>query len=383
MALTAPLTALAAIVAKDLRLFLTDRRAVVMSFAAPIVIASFFGAIFSSVHGMAERARMAVYVVDRDRSPIARAIVAAVEEDRNLSVSVSRDPDDAWMAVRRGAVVAAVIIPPGFGDDAGRAFFGNSNRPELKFLYDPSHMAELAMVRGIVAEHAMRAITRELWAGRLTLPYEIHEQAVTAGAQEPYNSYAHAFAGMGVQFLLFAAVDLGIGILVDRQRGVWKRIRSAPLSRAVVLGGKAASGAIITLMTLFASFAFAMLVFKVRILGSVLGFAAVSVACALMATTFGLLLAAVGGTPSATRGVATFAVLVFVMLGGAWVPTFIFPPWLQQLTLVVPVRWAMDGLDGMTWRGLPLSQAITPTLVLLAFAALFGALALAKFRWNE
>jgi ABC-2 type transport system permease protein len=377
------LTALGAIVAKDLRLFLTDRRAVMMSFAAPIVIASFFGAIFSSVHGMAERARMAVYVVDRDRSPIARAIVAAVEDDKNLSVTVSRDPDDAWLAVRRGAVVAAVILPPGFGDDAGRAFFGNQGKPELKFLYDPTRMAELAMVRGIVAEHVMRAITRELWAGRLTLPYEIHEQAVTAGAQVPYNSYAHAFAGMGVQFLLFAAVDLGIGILVDRQRGVWKRIRSAPLSRAVVLGGKAASGAIITLVTLLASFAFAMLVFKVRILGSVLGFAAVSVACALMATTFGLLLAAVGGTPTATRGVATFAVLVLVMLGGAWVPTFIFPAWLQQLTLVVPVRWAMDGLDGMTGRGLPLAAALAPTAVLLGFAALFGALALARFRWTE
>jgi ABC-type multidrug transport system permease subunit len=377
------LTPLGAMIAKDLRLFLTDRRALMMAFAAPIVIASFFGAIFSSVHGMAERARLAIYVVDRDRSPIARAIVAAVEDDRNLSVTVTRDHDEAWMAVRRGTAMAAVIIPPGFGEEAGRAFFGAQVRPQLKFLYDPTRGVELAMVRGIVTEHVMRSISRELWAGHVTLPYEIHEQAVTAGASAPYNSYAHAFAGMGVQFLLFAAVDLGIGILLDRQRGVWKRIRSAPLSRALVLGGKAASGAIITLLTLLVSFAFAMLVFKVRIEGSTLGFLSVSVACALMATTFGLLIAAIGGTPAATRGVATFAVLVVVMLGGAWVPTFIFPAWLQKLTMVVPVRWAMDGLDGMTWRGLPLAAAVTPTLVLLGFSLLFGLLALLKFRWNE
>jgi len=198
-----------------------------------------------------------------------------------------------------------------------------------------------------------------------------------------YNSYAHAFAGMGVQFLLFAAVDLGIGILLDRQRGVWKRVRSAPLPRAMLLGGKAASGTIVTLMTLLVSFAFAMLVFKVRIEGSVLGFLAVSLACTLMATTFGLLIAALGGTPAATRGVATFAVLIVVMLGGAWVPTFIFPAWLQQLTVVVPARWAMDGLDAMTWRGLPLTAAVVPTLVLLGFAVLFGALALLRFPWDE
>ena len=36
----------AALVAKDLRLFFADRRAVLMSVLAPIVIASFFGFIF-------------------------------------------------------------------------------------------------------------------------------------------------------------------------------------------------------------------------------------------------------------------------------------------------------------------------------------------------
>lgn len=372
-----------AMIRKDLRLFLTDRRAVMMSFAAPIVIASFFGAVFTSVRDMAERARLAVHIVDRDGGPVARAIVASVRDDKSLSVTVS-GPDDAWTAVRRGSAMVAVIIPPGFGDAAGRAFFGAGvGKPRLEFLYDPARTAELAMVRGLLTEHVMRALSRELLPGHFAFPYEVRELAVTARATTAYNSYAHAFAGMGVQFLLFAAVDLGVGILLERQRGLWKRVRSAPLSRAMLFGGKAASGALITLMTLLVSFAFAMLVFKVRIEGSVAGFLAVSVASALMATTFGMLVAALGGTPAATRGVATFAVLLVVMLGGAWVPTFIFPGWLQQLTLVVPTRWAMDGLEAMTWRGLPFTAAVAPTLVLLGFAALFGALALLKFPWDE
>jgi ABC-2 type transport system permease protein len=72
-----------------------------------------------------------------------------------------------------------------------------------------------------------------------------------------------------------------------------------------------------------------------------------------------------------------------VMLGGAWVPTFIFPAWLQQATMVVPVRWAVDGLDAMTWRGIGLRGAVAPTLVLLGFATLFGTIAAARFRWEE
>ncbi len=102
-----------------------------------------------------------------------------------------------------------------------------------------------------------------------------------------------------------------------------------------------------------------------------------------MAATFGLLIAALGRTPQAARGVSVFAVLIMVMVGGAWVPSFVFPAWLQRVALVVPARWAVDGLDAMTWRGLGLSSAVAPVLVLLGFAGLFGLLAVARFRWNE
>ena len=136
-------------------------------------------------------------------------------------------------------------------------------------------------------------------------------------------------------------------------------------------------------MTLLVSFGFAMIMFKVRIAGSLLGFFAVAIACSMMAAGFGLLIAALGNSPKTARGVSTLASLVMVMLGGAWVPTFIFPKWMQQVTLVVPVRWAVDGLDATTWRGLGLTSAIVPTLVLLAFAAVFTAIALVRFRWEE
>ena len=104
---------------------------------------------------------------------------------------------------------------------------------------------------------------------------------------------------------------------------------------------------------------------------------------AVMASTFGLLIAALGKTPGGTRGIASLSVLLMVMLGGAWVPSFIFPAWLQKVTVVVPARWAVDGFDAMTWRGLGFQAAVLPSAVMLGFAVLFGTLALARFRWEE
>jgi ABC-2 type transport system permease protein len=425
---------LLAMIRKDLQLFFSDRRSVIVSFVVPIAIASFFGMVFSGGGGDREPARIGVAIVDQDMSAISKAIVAAAQADRSLAVTTPAE-DMARDAVKQGRTAVAVIIPQGFGEAAANAFFGGGDKPALGLLHDPSRSAELAMVRGMLTQHVMETVSGEVFGGGIqgrqvieralpriqasnaateekrrliemltsvqkfyneqpadaavgaaprgiTMPYTVREEAMT-GANAAYNGYAHSFAGMAIQFLLFAMANIGIEMLIERQRGLWARLRSAPISKLTLLSGKAASGAIISLMILLVSFGFAMIVFKVRIQGSVVGFLGISVACALMASTFGLLVAALGNSPATARGVTTLTVLMMVMLGGAWVPTFIFPAWLQQATTIVPVRWAVDGLDAMTWRGIPMSGAVRPMLVLIGFAAAFAAIAALRFKWEE
>ena len=426
-------TQIVAMVRKDLQVFFADRRAVIMSFAVPIAIASFFGSIFSGPSRNSEPAKIPIIVVDQDESVISKAIVSGLQNDKSFKVTTTT-ADAARDTVKRGRTSAAIIVPKGFGDAAGLALFSRRQKPALDVVFDPSRSTEVAMVRGILTQHVMEAVSREMFVGPrgrelvddtlnsmdgidmppdrkkllrdmlgsvqsfyqqdqsasggsvqggLSMPYTVHEAPMTAGSNVAYNGYAHSFAGMGIQFLLFAMANMGIEVLLERQRGLWKRLRSAPVSRVTLLTGKTLSGAIVSVMTLWVSFAFAMIVFGVRIQGSVAGFIGVSIACALMAATFGLLVAALGNSPATARGVTTLAVLMMVMLGGAWVPTFIFPPWLQTATLVVPTRWAVDGLDAMTWRGLGIDAAVGPVVVLLAFSALFTAIAIWRFDWEE
>ncbi len=218
---------------------------------------------------------------------------------------------------------------------------------------------------------------------RMGLPFEAREQPASAQGSRPYNSYAHAFAGMGVQFILFMGIEFGVGLLLMRRLGLWQRLRAAPVSRAALLGSRIVSGALTAMILMTLIFGAAIAFFGVRIDGSVAGFAGVVMAFALTTASFGLLVAALGRTPAATRGLAIFATLLMVMLGGAWVPAFLFPSWLQSVSLALPTRWAVDGLDAMTWRGLPLQAALAPIGVLLAFAALFALLAIWRFDWEE
>jgi ABC-2 type transport system permease protein len=420
-----------ALVRKDLLLFFVDRRALLMSFAVPIAIGSFFGYVMGGTGDQSNASKISVLAVDQDHSAISREIVNRLSGEKALDVKPST-PVDARAAVRKGSATVAVIIPQNFGQEAGNAFFGPAQKPEIGVLFDPSHTAERAMVTGILSGDVMQAVSKEMFAGQtgrdtvknslaqveqsqgmtpeikkpledllrsvdrlnqqsdqtpglsrgLAMPYTTREEAVTARENAQYNGYAHAFAGMVVQFVLFLGIDVGIGLLQQRQRGLWKRFRAAPLSRGVLLGSRAVSAAILAFLVVQVNFLFARLIFGVRVEGSMLGFLGVSAAFALMTAGFGMLIAALGKTPEATRALSIFVVLIVVMLGGAWVPMFLFPQWLQKFTVVMPTRWAMDGLEAMTWRGLGLGAAVLPIAVLLLFAVLFGGLAVARFRWE-
>lgn len=214
-------------------------------------------------------------------------------------------------------------------------------------------------------------------------PFSLDKQSAVGTRDSQYNGYAHSFAGMSVQFILFLGIDLGVALLLARRLGLWKRLRAAPLSRATLVASRMASGTVIASVLMLAIFAAAIAIFGVRIRGSVAGFALITLTFAIMTAAFGLFIAAVGKTPEATRGLAIVVTLIMVMLGGAWVPSFIFPPWLQTASLVVPTRWAVDGFDAMTWRGLGFDAALAPSAVLLGFALLFALLALWRFRWDE
>jgi ABC-2 type transport system permease protein len=372
-----------ALVHKDLVLHFSNRRAVILSFFAPIFIAIFFGSLFGGSSGGSKPTGVPIAVIDLDRSAASARVVAALKADSRLAV-VDGTAEQSAARVQAGEIRAAVTLPAGFGEQSLKALMGGGDKPALELRFDPSQSTTLPLVRGLLAQHAMAGLSAALPGGReLGLPFTMKDVQATARPATPYNSYAHAFAGMGVQFILLMGVDMGVGLLLMRRMGLWKRLRAAPLSRTRLLGSRIASCALIALIVFVVVYAVAMAFFQVRILGSVLGFAAVLLAFSLLTASFGLLIAAIGRTPDATRGLAILATLLLVMLGGAWVPSFIFPPWLQSVAMFVPTHWALEGLDGMTWRGLPLQAALLPVGAMLGFTALFGALALWRFDWEE
>lgn len=425
------MNAFLALVQKDLILYFSNKRALIVTLAAPIAIAAFFGSLFGSSDK--KPTRIPIAIVDQDKSPIAKQIVLGLKEDAALQVT-ELDEVAAQALVKKGKVRAAIVLPPKFGALASRSIFGGGNKPEVKIIFDPSQAMVLAMVRGMLAQHVMQAVTQSMMgaaggnliadfrkditaskelpgksqralldlfdsvervqkstdsgqpaakAPSFDMPFTVATAEASGNTERKYNGYAHSFGGMSVQFLLFMGIDLGVGLLLMRRMGLWKRLRAAPVSRRLLLGSMVTSGTLIALILMCGIFGVAIVLFGVRIDGSVLGFFGNMLAFALLASSFGLLIAAIGKTPEATRGLAIFATLLMVMLGGAWIPSFLFPEWLQLVSVANPARWAVDGFDAMTWRGLGLEAAVMPIAAMVGFSVVFMAVAIWRFDWEE
>jgi ABC-2 type transport system permease protein len=431
-------TAILALIRNDIRLYFADRRAVLVGVLVPILIAAFFGYVFGGTGKNADAGRIPVAVVDEDQSTVSRAITADLTADKLLQVTVL-DRAAAREQVKAGKQNAAAVFPKSFGEQTTKALFSGLDKPQVQLLVDPSQTTGARVIEGLLAQYSMQEISKEAFTGvsgrkaiddfladldrqeqtttsadlktllqaarrlsdvrdtataggpggsvprgfGLSIPYTVVPAEVTARDTTPYNGYAHSFAGMAVQFILFAGIDAGVLLLLTRQRGIWQRLRSAPLRRSEFMLARALATTLISLFQFTLIYLAAALVFKVRIEGSWLGFIGVGVAFCLLNAAFGLMLATLGRSASTTRGFASMATLLLVMIGGAWVPAFVFPRWLQNASLYAPTRWAIDGLDGATWRGLPFNSAVLPIIVLIGSATVCMAIAIWRFRWEE
>lgn len=125
------MNAFVALVRKDLVLHFSNRRAMLMSLVAPILIAAFFGTLFGgSDKGPAQ---VPVVLTDFDRSEISARIVANLSGEPALRLSEA-SAAEAQAQVRAGKQRAAVLLPDGFGAQASKALFGAAAKPEVVVL---------------------------------------------------------------------------------------------------------------------------------------------------------------------------------------------------------------------------------------------------------
>lgn len=361
---------------KDVRLLLRDRGAFIFTFLWPLLMAVFFGMMFSG--GAGDRPGLPIALFDEDGSEDSKALVSRLEAGDEVEVMGVASRDEAVTAVRRGQRAASVVLPKGFGE-ATRGVLSKPARLEVGF--DPSRRAEAGLLQGLLVRAVMEQRAKALPSAARS-PVEFVPMEISAVRRGPGNSFAYTFAQGIVWGILGAAAAFGTSIVAERVRGTLVRLAMSPFSRTRILTGKAlacfaTTTCVSTLLVLIAVVAFGVRPTSIPIL-------ALAVVCASIGFVgLMMLLAVVARTEASAAGMGWAVFLVMALFGGGMVPLFVMPAWMGTVSDASPVKWAILALEGGLWRGFSLAEVAPACGILLAIGVVGFAVGVRCFRWSD
>jgi ABC-2 type transport system permease protein len=395
-----------ALALKDLRLMPRNRGGMFFTFVWPVLVTVLFGIMFGGQDD-GTQGKVRIAIVDNDNTDGSRAFLKKLEESFELSPMTLTDAENA---VRKGQRAGFIVVKPGFGEASNRMFYGTPK--EIEVGVDPARKAEAGMIEGLLMKHAATDMQKmftdskastamvekalgdmkdqpadqvapvQRFLGELKTfmgtpqsqgppgaaqgewqPLKITKKDIARVYDGPRNPFDITFPQGVIWGLIGCAMSFGISLVTERTHGTLVRLRMAPLTNVQILAGKA--------LSCFISILFV----EVMLLAVALGFGVRPTSYAMLALAglsaaicfvgFMMLVASLGKTEQSASGAGWAILMPLSMVGGAMVPTFVMPAWVQSISFISPIRWTMLAIEGGVWRQFTIAEMATPCAILI------------------
>jgi ABC-2 type transport system permease protein len=400
---------LAALLAgKDLQETARDKLSFIFIILMPLAFTAFFGLLFG---GGSDVDKLPLAVWDADGGAAAKALVAELDQSPVVRVVVKQgDEFEQWMADERAA--AGLLIPQGYsaavagGEKADLTIVATQGTngastaaSEVRSLAGEQATVELASkaaaqaiwsTRSVPAGSMDDVVAETAAEARPAVEQALDHPAVStrvveagAAAGQIPSGFVLSSPGMMVNFVLFSLMTAGIALIIERQNGTLQRLMTTRLRRWQLIGGKAAGMFLLTFLQQVLLIGVAQLFFGVDYLRDPAALLVMMVSLSLVASTLGLLLAALLKSEQALIATTVLVSMAIAALSGAWFPLEITGETFQAVGHVLPTAWVLDGLRGIVVRGFDVADVLPAFWVSLAWAAGFFAAAVWRFRLSD
>ena len=431
--MNATLRQLVAAVAKEMRVILRDREALLILFVMPVTFVLIMSLALQDAFSERAGIRFPLLIVDHDHGVIGDRIIEHFGDDSAFSVTRLRAakgeeklPDTAHVQedLRTGRYKFAIIVPAGASRDAARRLdqqlgLAVTSKPpaasvDIRLLADPTLRRDH---RGLVIS-GLNRVLQGIESGMLLARYSQMTQRVramgaalrapakTTSTFTDITDAADGSAQTGASLpgpapvptsvqqnapawtllaMFFLVIPLSVTLIKERQQGSLMRLQSMAVPPWVLLAGKTLPYFIINQIQVLLILLVGMTLLP-HLGGDALhighapgAIALLSMAASLAAIGYGLLVATFARTPEQATTFGATSVLIFAALGGVMVPKLVMPPLLQQISNVSPLSWGLEGFLDIFVRAGGVREILPEFLQLLGFAAACMTIAVVRF----
>lgn len=187
------------------------------------------------------------------------------------------------------------------------------------------------------------------------------------------NAVQHNVPAWAIFAMFFIAIPLSGSIMKERNEGSVFRLHTMPTPFLLLINGKIIVYAIVCqiqflLMLSVGLFFLPMLGLPALVLGhSYTGIFILTMATAFAATGYGVMVGTLAATEHQAAIMGALSILLLSALGGIWVPSYVMPEVMRNISAYSPLNWSLTGFYKLFLRGAGVGDILPDTIKLLAF----------------
>lgn len=359
---------------KDLKVFFSDRKGVLLTFLLPIALISLFVLAFGGMGKEKTKSKpISLPVCNMDNSKTSKKFISDLDSVKGIEIELM-DTSKARQMVKKGDRVAVLIFFKGFEDS-----LNNGHKLPFELQYDEGRQMEMGVLRSLLISNLMKSIFPSEYNPvvdnvTLTMTPLIGED------NENNLGLVQAVAGTAVMMLLFSIAGLGASILEEKESGTLKRLLISPIDPIAIVYGKMLTGFIVSMLQLIVMFLFAWIVFGLTIATNIPALVLMLFTTAFACSSFGIFLSSISKTRKQVEGLSSIIILTMSAIGGSMVPLFVMPEFMQKIAVISLNYWAIQGFYDIFWRSLPLLDILPKMEVLTGIGIIMSSIAVYFFK---
>lgn len=358
------------VMAKDLRLIVRDRSALVFLLLVPMVVI----VVVAETHSEEGTSNIIFPIVNEDEGPVANALIKVFREHLDVHI-MDRAAAEHLVKVENKAP-AILVLPAGMSKR-----YLTEQVSTIELLTDPAQWVELQTIKVI-----MLLADRE--AASLGDPFaedllKLDERSLT-GERLSFTSLEQNIPGLAITFVLINMIfSVCFGIRDEETWGTSARLGIAPISPVAVLGGKLLARFVVGTLQLLILLIFGHFMYGLALGKSPVALTLVAAAIVFSMAAFSVIIAGIARTREQIIPVGMSAMFALTTIGGCWWPFYDSPKWMQTFAQGLMTTWSMFALHDVMLRGRTLLETGPKILFLFAYGAVSFMIGLRLFRYTE
>ena len=402
---------------KDLKIFLRDIKAVLLSFLLPIALITLFGLAFGGLgEGENEQQPVNIFVADQDNTSTSTEVIRKLYDLEEINLTPV-DFAEGKTEIMNGNKLAMLVFYKGFADSVE-----SGNKEPIELFYDEARKMEAGLVQSALIGNLMEIVGSQSLKKKIIKSvnsrYPDIDPSIMASIEdeiamqfEPVEEGANgngnimdemsgleisalsrkksvnwdliqSFAGTAVMMLLFSVAAMGSSILAEREDGTLKRLLYSPVNPLSVLFGKMLNAIIIGVIQLVVMLVFTILVLGLEPGGNLLFLFIVIVATAFACSGFGIFIAAISTSRKQAESLSTIIILIMSAIGGSMIPIFFMPEFMQKISVISVNYWAIQGFFDVLGRDAAIGPVMTKVGILVLIGVIMSMISAILFRRN-